>query len=883
MTSAIGHTIGMGRRRSAVAVPFVVLVLVGLVSVGRVHGGPMPAQVSNRGGTGAQRVPLSPGRWDGSLGHLGDEDDANRVPPSDQGRSPLPQGSTGNFAGVRDKERKAETYRSAQWEPVQDAVTGGVGKAWPDYLAPPAYKIAVDQDGIYQLTYADLEAAGLPVVDPGIEPHTFRLFNMGTEVAITVEEGGDGGFEPGDAIVFYGQGLDTKYTDTNVYWLTYGQGPGLRMAARDVAPSGTAPIPTSFATTLHLEENRLRDPKVLMGPDDDNWYWKRVMAIGSDFAITQTATFTLTHLSTEPFSATLRTNLHGLTYLEDVNPDHHTQIFLNGHLVDDIWWDGFADIVTMTTISSLYLREGSNVLSVMLPHDTGADNDAFYTNWFDVAYRRMYIAEDDSLVFGQDEAGAWEYEICGFADADIELFDVSDPARATRLVSPTVLAANGSYTLTFEDAISDTVAYRAQTRAQRLSPAGIALDAPSDLMDPENGADYVIIIHAHLTVEGDGDRDDVYDLAAYRSGQGLRTMIVDVEDVYDTFSYGIFDPEALHAFLEHAHSNWAPVSPRYVLLVGNGHYDFREYTTSEPNYIPPYLVYVSEHLGEVAADNRYATIADGDVLPDLAIGRLPVSSVSELATVIDKILSYEQDPPAGDWARRALFVADNQPDMEKQAGNFWDLSDEIASGYLPPAYAAERIYYDKFADEPVHGHPSPPRPEPPYYESVEDARTAIVAGINNGALLLNYYGHGWVNGWTEERVFHLDDVDALHNKERLAMFLSMTCQTSNFSVPEVPSLDGSLLRAAGGGAIATWGCTAEGQSAAHRYLDQGFLSAVLRDGVARIGNAALQGKLHLYQSTTDYRDLIDTYTLFGDPALVLRTLNQAVYLPLVVR
>ena len=116
----------------------------------------------------------------------------------------------------------------------------------------PAYKIQVDQDGLYQVTYSALQAAGVPV--DGLDPRTFKLFNQGVEIPIYVFGEGDGVFNSTDYLLFYGQKIDTKFTNVNLYWLSWGNGTGLRMSTQDGSVHG-ANSPVSFRTTLHLEED----------------------------------------------------------------------------------------------------------------------------------------------------------------------------------------------------------------------------------------------------------------------------------------------------------------------------------------------------------------------------------------------------------------------------------------------------------------------------------------------------------------------------------------------------------------------------------------------------------------------------------------------------
>jgi hypothetical protein len=111
-----------------------------------------------------------------------------------------------------------------------------------------------------------------------LNPQTLQVFHQGTEVAIWVEGETDGTFDTTDYLLFYGQKATTKYTDTNVYWLGYGESNGLRMPSLDGTPDGSAIVPPSFAKTLHLEQDlnyQRADPS---GAEDDHWYWKLVIA-----------------------------------------------------------------------------------------------------------------------------------------------------------------------------------------------------------------------------------------------------------------------------------------------------------------------------------------------------------------------------------------------------------------------------------------------------------------------------------------------------------------------------------------------------------------------------------------------------------------------------
>ena len=115
----------------------------------------------------------------------------------------------------------------------------------------PGYKIQAREPGLYVLSRSALQGAGLPVGT--LDPRTFKLYNMGQQVAIQVTGQADGVFDAGDVVLFYNPGLSTRYTDVNVFWLTYGGAQGLRMAPQPSQAAATEA--SSFKHTVRVEQN----------------------------------------------------------------------------------------------------------------------------------------------------------------------------------------------------------------------------------------------------------------------------------------------------------------------------------------------------------------------------------------------------------------------------------------------------------------------------------------------------------------------------------------------------------------------------------------------------------------------------------------------------
>jgi hypothetical protein len=745
------------------------------------------------------------------------------------------------------------------------------------HLTSPAYKIVVDLDGVYTLTYDDLGAAGMDV--DAVDPATFHLTSQGQDVAIYVEGEGDGRFDPGDAVFFYGQrfrgdrlaalyaqemadwlwlcpsncelaGMLEKYTEENVYWLTAGGAPGPRMGAVDGDPAGRDdPIPTSYPTTVHAEGSEIWYTHHFTS--EETWFWERIRPGTS--SVTRTYTTTLTALATEAYSATVR----GEVVSRGENDGHHTRFTLNDGAdpLDEALWDGKAAYRFEAQVPGSQLGEGLNRLHFAILYN-GAIEDMYF-DWFEIDYRRQFEAQGDQLAFPGDPSGPRRYRVENLASGAVRVFDLADPANPTRVLFPDVVGGGSAYTATFWAPASAGAAYLVAGESALRSPASITYVEPLDL--DTAGVEYVFITPQTFS-------SAVQTLADYRAAQGLTTMVVPQGALYDQFLYGIDHPLAVRNFLAFTFSDW-DTPPTYVTLVGGGHWNLKGYGDygADPILTPPNLAFVDPWQGEVDSANLLATVVGDDFLPDLAIGRLPVNTLSEFETVRDKIIAYEAQTFPG-WGRRAVFVVDNTPD---EAGDFVALTEAVIDGTVAPSYLqAERIYLDDYVD-PVPDEcdqTNPPDPD----RTCPAINRAITQTLNApGALTLNFTGHASVQRWAHERILINADVPTLTNGDRLTVVLSMTCLDGYWIHPDLPDLVSALLAHPSGGAVSAFSPTGLGVSTGHDLLHEGFYAAALEGGVWDLGLASVAAKLNLFTNSGFNHDLIHTFTVFGDPALHL--------------
>lgn len=716
-------------------------------------------------------------------------------------------------------------------------------------------KIGVTEDGMYGLTYTDLTGAGFNLAN--LDPRRLKLQNQGVDIPIYIEGEADGRFDPSDTLLFYGTAMTGIYTTENIYWLSQDQAQGLRMSSRDGTPQG-APVPAHFPTTLHAEEDTFYWQTMPNSLAEDNWFWGGRMTAPAS----RSYTVSLNNISTTAASVTVRVRFKGRTSNAALNPDHHTKIYLNGLDIEPAgqWWDGLIVYDHAVSTAHSNLQEGDNTVKLQLVGDTGSSVKQAYHNWIEIDYWDRYVAEADQLHFGPPAAGPFQFEITGFSSNEIAVFDVTDPTQVARITNTQIVNSGGAYTLKFQDTAQAATRYLALTPAQWQSPAQIKADQPSAWKSPQNGADYIIISHRDFMASTAA-------LAAHRSAAGMRVAHIDVEDLYDEFNHGIFHPKAIRDFLAYAYKQWKAPVPAYVVLVGDAYQDYKDdYHTGTMNYVPTQIV-ETDILGETPSDNWFVTVSGADAIPDMFVGRLSAQSSDQVETMIDKIIDYEQAAATAGWNQAVLLVADDDsPSFETMS--------QILSGLLPADFTAHPI---NAADYPP-GTPA----------------QAVVSQINAGRLLVNYSGHGSVDAWgkwQDDFILDLADITALNNPTRLPVVTVANCLNGFFSGPKSQTaVAEAFQRHNKGGAVAVWAPTGLNYPSGQRALITAFYQAIFEQQQVTLGQATTTAKLSVANQNAVWDELVETYVLFGDPALrlavpALTTVepDQTLYLPLIIR
>jgi hypothetical protein len=584
------------------------------------------------------------------------------------------------------------------------------------------------------------------------------------------------------------------------------------------AAPGLTPVATDSLVTRTFETNRLYQPGLLEA--EDLWLWEPLVS-----GATKAKPFALTGVSGSG-TAELEVCLQGAS--ESGNPvDHHVSVSLNGTLVGEARFAGRKPYRISLSVEASLLREGANELSLTNVADTGVQS-LVYLDRFTLAHPQA-----SSLAGGRFE-GTWAESgmvtVSGASGA-LAVLDVT-PAGASAGSSPRWLTGYSVSGDVLRLSVESGRRYLAVAPEALLSPR-VEQPQPSGLRSAENQADYLLIgPQAFLAA--------AQPLVERRQDQGLTTKAVAFEEIAAEFGHGQPSAEAIKGFLAHAFHSWARPSPRYVLLLGDASYDPRNFSgTSQPSPLPA-LWSKTSYLW-TASDPQLAAVNGEDGLPDLAIGRLPATTVEQAEALVGKLIAWE-DSGQG-LSGSATLVADN-PDI---AGDFEADVRDIAGSYLA-GRNPELLLLSQLGSE---------------------LRPRIQAALNAGLSYLSYVGHGGAAVWASENVWNSWDAASLQAQSLQPLLVTMNCLNGYFVAPSYDSLAESLLKAEGRGAIAGFspsGLSLDGP--AHQY--HRALMAELTSGQhERLGDA-VQAAQRAYAETGQMPELVAIYHLFGDPAMRVR-------------
>ena len=676
------------------------------------------------------------------------------------------------------------------------------------------YRVAINQKGVYNITgrwlqqnteetsgQIDISSIGVYTIESGPLKHdsnyeeTERLKSL----SLSIEDvDSDGTLDDDDSILFYAEGPDKNrfdevngvqvfdkmpFDNQNFVFLKIADTAGQNIIEAEAAQSSiTRPISDYLYSSVYHEDkvNLLDDFRSTQG-SGQNWYGEQ---------LTNIASFSVQDKLDWPSNALRNVTVRSI-FAGRSNSKESVSIDINNqpYEVD------FSPVNT-SDIEALYARPVNLPISVdRLTRDdeikisfSKSDGDAqlwidyislegvteaiynskplFVNNYLNITSDTSY---DGLKITSSEEIGIWE---------------ITDPHRT---VEKNVLRRNDAY----EIAIGQTSAqeFIVFSETDILEPSSATLIQSEDIL--ENGKVELLIITPEIFRESAEQLQD-----HRRANDNISSYIVSPQRIYDLYSSGRQDPTAIRNYIRDLYRSFADF--QYVLLLGDATFDYRHINKEYPNdnFVPTFETFNSlDPLLSFPSDDYYALLDDnengnlrGDL--DISVGRITVRNAAEADAVVGKIISYDQktdDETIDNWKTQVVFIADDE-DNNLHVNDADIIANEVAEEF--PLVNQEKIYFDAFRQESTPGGNR--------YPTATERLNTIV---DQGALIINYLGHGGPNGWAQERVLKIDDINGWNNFDRLPLIVTATCSFTGFDDPSMTTAGEATLLNPSGGAL----------------------------------------------------------------------------------
>ncbi|MFT3932939.1 MAG: type IX secretion system sortase PorU [Chitinophagaceae bacterium] len=740
------------------------------------------------------------------------------------------------------------------------------------------YKISVGSAGIYKVDIGLLNKLGINTSN--ISSTSIRLFGNGggmlpeacnglktddlVENAIQMIDGGDGIFNGNDYFLFYAPGPDiwlkdsanqrfrhqkNLYSNSSFYYITIG-GNGARLQDQ-VAPGSANTTVSSFSERYFHELDTIN---LLNGSKD--WYGEE---FSTSVGTTRSFNLPVTNINIgQP--ATLVSNC----IARSVNGSSRFSASINGlsALQQDIAAVGNSNLdLFARSNQSVATFNPASTLSMQYSFTPGGSGAQGWLDWFEVFYRKNLVFNNSEQLPFRD----WKSVAAG----NIARYTIQNAAAAqvwdiTNSIIPIRMGGTVSGNdLSFVNEASSLHEYIAFSPAAALMPVASGKVANQDLHNSQS-TDLIIVSYPPLLQQAQR-------IAAFHQQKdNLKTVTVTTDQVFNEFSSGTPDPTAIRDFVKMYYDKAGQDStkrPKYLLLLGDASYDYKDRIKNNTNYVPAYentqslnplSSYTSDDFFGFLDDNEDINATGITNLLDIGIGRIPAQTSADAKDYADKLLAYTDTSSLGAWRNQQTFIADDQD-------NNLHLNDAeaitAAAAASNPLFVQQKIYLDAYTQTSTTAGSR--------YPAVNQA---INDKVQQGTLIMNYNGHGSSSRLAEEVILEKDMVDTWSNGNRLPLFITATCDFAPYDNPAVSSLGENILLREKTGGIALMTTTRLVFAYSNRIMNTNYLKAALQpkaDGsYPSLGEAVKMAKNITYQTQSDATNN-RKFTLLGDPALTL--------------
>ena len=641
-----------------------------------------------------------------------------------------------------------------------------VGNEWIDFNQT-YYKIPVAKESIYKVSYSDLQAAGFPV--DGIDPKRIQLFHRGIEQSIFVEGEDDLQLDPSDFIEFYGQRNDgtldaalykpstvqphkyyNLYSDTTNYFLTIGASPGKRISNfYEANTGGITPEPYHLAEKMLLFSNEFAG-----GTDFANEIFNTFYDVGEGWTSgkifqTQSVDYTIT-------GVTNRATGWDLPELEMMvvgrgSMAHQVEIYVGTsyRLLTSLNFTGFEPqkIVLPIQWSDISVDDKLTVRVKVI--GVGGQPDRISVSYIKLQYPELVNAGGSSDKTFALAANSNDKSFIQIENtlADTRLFDITDPNTVSQI---------GTTLTTTLDAIVPATASPRKifgstgTITPTIKPVNFRKIIPSQ-------HDYIIIGHPLLRKPALGYGDPIKAYAEYRAspqGGGYDTLVVNIQQLYDQFSYGETTSLAVYKFLEFLTNT---STPKYLLLIGKGLDVWYKYHRNPAGF--PVFKDLIPPPGFPGSDMAYSAGLSGTQYePAIPTGRIPAMKAEEVAAYLDKVKEADALPFDDLWRKNVLHLSGGREEGEP----------ELLQGYLQDL---QRVAEDYHFGGKVSALAK-------YSKDIQLIN--VSKQVNSGVNLITFFGHSSASNLDFDIGYVSDPVMGYKNKGKYPTLLMNGCNVGSY-------------------------------------------------------------------------------------------------------
>lgn len=728
-------------------------------------------------------------------------------------------------------------------------------------------KITVKEEGVYSITPGMLSGLGINLNPADIE--TIKIYGNGgqnlseripdalenkmNEQEIIVRKNQSGGLEE---IIFYGSpayGFEYKdnefmhylnsYSNENYYLLTYGGEKGKRAVPLTPPTGETVNKPNTYIERMFFEEE-LYSP--FPYPSSGRaWFGRNIFP--KDY------TNLLPNLDPQGtigyrFSVAQRAEKSGKFLIKESNKE-----IANISLSYTGKYDGATRKVVNAEFPAAQLSGNRSTLLFEFSNPAGASATGFL-DWYEIHYPRSFMALNNKISFFSNPAlnGITEYTVNEILNGEIFAWEVTD-RKSPKLLKD---ESNTGGMCKFRTELTEGSPKRFFLSSKKINPV-IEKTQIAGIRDRNDNSDVIVITHPDLL-------ESAEKFANYRTKQsGLSVSIVTVDNIFNEFASGVPDVTAIRDYLAYAYQNWEK-KPKYVVLWGDGHYDYKNIQYNNPNFVPPYEseddVATFSAIDSYTTDDYYVRVSGNDRIIDMAIGRLTVTDNNIGDMLVEKISRYENSSSSDQWRTQVTLVAD-----DSQAGDSYDRSKHVGQSetlsrlYIPEFMQQKKVYLPEYRTENIPGGKRKPK-----------VTEEILSKINTGGtLFLNWIGHGNPRVWAHEEILDRDiTVQEMKNLNKFFFLTAATCDYGRFDMPDKQSGAEVMLMNDYGGAIGVFTSARVVFSDANALINQNLYRLLFTADSATgkyptLGNAMKELKKE-FSGTND-----EKFFLLGDPTLTL--------------